>query len=90
MIVNDWVLICWWDNQSPLVRKIGRNPRWALPRIAQLPNYPPKSRKLPTKLCMATANGEFRKETHGVGSRDGVIIVDHGSRRKESNLMLGG
>ncbi|KAM7267915.1 hypothetical protein ACFE04_010081 [Oxalis oulophora] len=24
----------------------------------------------------------------GVGDKDGVIIVDHGSRRKESNLML--
>lgn len=24
----------------------------------------------------------------GVGDKDGVIIVDHGSRRRESNLML--
>ncbi|XP_010251142.1 PREDICTED: sirohydrochlorin ferrochelatase, chloroplastic isoform X2 [Nelumbo nucifera] len=27
-------------------------------------------------------------EKHGVSDRDGVIIVDHGSRRQESNLML--
>ncbi|XP_042502736.1 sirohydrochlorin ferrochelatase, chloroplastic isoform X2 [Macadamia integrifolia] len=29
-----------------------------------------------------------RREVHGLGDRDGVIIVDHGSRRQESNLML--
>ncbi|KAL0377404.1 UNVERIFIED_CONTAM: Sirohydrochlorin ferrochelatase, chloroplastic [Sesamum radiatum] len=29
-----------------------------------------------------------RKELKGVGGGDAVIIVDHGSRRKESNLML--
>ncbi|WJX78215.1 sirohydrochlorin ferrochelatase [Trifolium repens] len=28
------------------------------------------------------------QNSSGVGSDDGVIIVDHGSRRKESNLML--
>uniref|UniRef100_A0A2N9FUZ1 Uncharacterized protein n=1 Tax=Fagus sylvatica TaxID=28930 RepID=A0A2N9FUZ1_FAGSY len=29
-----------------------------------------------------------RQNPHAVGDKDGVIIVDHGSRRKESNLML--
>ncbi|PON84241.1 Cobalamin (vitamin B12) biosynthesis CbiX [Trema orientale] len=28
------------------------------------------------------------RNPHGVGGKDGIIIVDHGSRRKESNLML--
>lgn len=32
--------------------------------------------------------GGFRKPVNGVVEGDGVIIVDHGSRRKESNLML--
>ncbi|KFK35946.1 hypothetical protein AALP_AA4G058800 [Arabis alpina] len=32
-----------------------------------------------------TCLGRFR---NGVGDTDGIIIVDHGSRRKESNLML--
>jgi sirohydrochlorin ferrochelatase len=30
----------------------------------------------------------LEKNPHGVGDTDSVIIVDHGSRRKESNLML--
>ena len=38
-------------------------------------------------------NSSSRPETTGghdftVGENDGVIIVDHGSRRSESNLML--
>lgn len=37
---------------------------------------------------MATANGGVRVELNGIGDGDGVIIVDHGSRRQESNLML--
>lgn len=38
---------------------------------------------------MRSANGGLgQTNPHGVGDRDGIIIVDHGSRRKESNLML--
>ncbi|KAF2302384.1 hypothetical protein GH714_035892 [Hevea brasiliensis] len=35
-------------------------------------------------------NGKWRnyKEPTWIGEEDGLIIVDHGSRRKESNLML--
>lgn len=40
---------------------------------------------LSMKLCRAAAAGGSQ---HGVGDGDGLIIVDHGSRRKESNLML--
>ena len=39
-------------------------------------------------MCLGTGNGGFRQIPHGVGDKDGIIIVDHGSRRKESNLML--
>lgn len=46
------------------------------------------SRYLPTKGCLAAGNGGLGQQTNGVGDKDGVIIVDHGSRRKESNLML--
>ncbi|KAL4568349.1 hypothetical protein LXL04_023959 [Taraxacum kok-saghyz] len=35
------------------------------------------------RCCLGKENGGV-----GIGNRDGVIIVDHGSRRKESNLML--
>ncbi|KAD2073970.1 hypothetical protein E3N88_41894 [Mikania micrantha] len=33
-------------------------------------------------------NGGARQSIHGITNTDGLIIVDHGSRRKESNLML--
>lgn len=41
---------------------------------------------LQTRFCLGNGNGGVRSD--GIGKRDGVIIVDHGSRRKESNLML--
>ncbi|GAB4840786.1 hypothetical protein Ancab_021548 [Ancistrocladus abbreviatus] len=37
------------------------------------------------KVCFSM---EHRKEVYGVGESDAVIIVDHGSRREKSNLML--
>lgn len=49
---------------------------------------PLKREKLRSGLCLATANDGFRKALNGVAEGDGVIIVDHGSRRDESNLML--
>ncbi|KAG7985667.1 hypothetical protein I3843_03G038300 [Carya illinoinensis] len=39
-------------------------------------------------MCLTNTNGGIKRKPHEVGERDGVIIVDHGSRRKESNLML--
>ncbi|KAK4417795.1 Sirohydrochlorin ferrochelatase, chloroplastic [Sesamum alatum] len=70
-------------------REFGRGPGWAIPDFVKLCGGPLKSKYLPSRLCLATANGGgFRKELKGVGGGDGVIIVDHGSRRKESNLML--
>ncbi|CAK9161774.1 unnamed protein product [Ilex paraguariensis] len=74
--------------RSPITRETGRKNGWLLPRCVELRNYPSENSYLPTRLCLATANSGFRQEFHGVGDRDGVIIVDHGSRRKESNLML--
>ncbi|KAI3813142.1 hypothetical protein L1987_17858 [Smallanthus sonchifolius] len=38
--------------------------------------------------CLSNRNGGVRQLTHGITNTDGLIIVDHGSRRKESNLML--
>lgn len=45
-------------------------------------------RNLSGRLCLLERNGGVTLNPHGIGDRDGVIIVDHGSRRKESNLML--
>ncbi|KAI3452458.1 hypothetical protein Pfo_009122 [Paulownia fortunei] len=70
-------------------REIGRKPGWAIPHFFKLRQDPLKSKYLPSRLCLASANGGgFRKALKGVGESDGVVIVDHGSRRKESNLML--
>ncbi|KAF6143724.1 hypothetical protein GIB67_030614 [Kingdonia uniflora] len=42
----------------------------------------------PTKLKDFSTNLRMNAVRNGVGERDGVIIVDHGSRRQKSNLML--
>ena len=56
----------------------GTNQRWAPLKSSNSLNFSSKSRF----LCKSTQNSS------GVGPDDAVIIVDHGSRRKESNLML--
>ncbi|XP_052194894.1 sirohydrochlorin ferrochelatase, chloroplastic isoform X1 [Diospyros lotus] len=63
-----------------------RNTKWVLKSQVKPHIYPNKSRH-PSTLCLATGNGGF-SQTYRIGDRDGVVIVDHGSRRKESNLML--
>lgn len=62
-----------------------RKPGIAVPEFVKLHKGPSKSTYLPQRYCMATAN---REGLNGIEEGDGVIIVDHGSRRKESNLML--
>ncbi|KAI3713230.1 hypothetical protein L1987_71804 [Smallanthus sonchifolius] len=47
-----------------------------------------KPRGLQLTSCLTNGNGGVRQLTHGISNTDGLIIVDHGSRRKESNLML--
>ncbi|XP_004232317.1 sirohydrochlorin ferrochelatase, chloroplastic [Solanum lycopersicum] len=64
-----------------------RGPGIAVPEFVKLLKGPSKSRYLPQRYCMATSSREGLK---GIEEGDGVIIVDHGSRRKESNLMLNG
>ncbi|CAA2997095.1 sirohydrochlorin ferrochelatase, chloroplastic [Olea europaea subsp. europaea] len=74
--------------RSPTGRVTGRKPGWAIPELVRLRKNHLKNRYLPLRLCLATANGGVRVELNGIGDGDGVIIVDHGSRRQESNLML--
>ncbi|KAK9925367.1 hypothetical protein M0R45_033691 [Rubus argutus] len=63
----------------------GTNPSYAVLNFSNLQRGPSTSRN----LSMRSANGGLgQTNPHGVGDRDGIIIVDHGSRRKESNLML--
>ncbi|GFP98944.1 cytochrome c oxidase subunit 5c [Phtheirospermum japonicum] len=75
---------------NPTTRRyIGRNPGCAVPNFVKLRQDPLKCKYLPPRLCVTSENGGgFRKSLRGVDEGDGVIIVDHGSRRKESNLML--
>ncbi|KAM5581757.1 sirohydrochlorin ferrochelatase, chloroplastic [Rosa sericea] len=62
----------------------GPNPNPSL-NFSNLQRGPSRTRN----LSIGTGNGGLgQTNPHGVGDRDGVIIVDHGSRRKESNLML--
>ncbi|WMV17567.1 hypothetical protein MTR67_010952 [Solanum verrucosum] len=62
-----------------------RKPGIAVPEFVKLHKGPSKSRYLPQRYRMATSS---REGLNGIEEGDGVIIVDHGSRRKESNLML--
>ncbi|KAF7131621.1 hypothetical protein RHSIM_Rhsim09G0149800 [Rhododendron simsii] len=74
-------------SQKSVKSETGRSPNCILPRLVKVQKYPTKSRSSST-TCLATRNGGFNQQSHGIGNRDGVIIVDHGSRRKESNLVL--
>ncbi|XP_057539600.1 sirohydrochlorin ferrochelatase, chloroplastic isoform X2 [Amaranthus tricolor] len=74
--------------QSPvsLITARGRRIETA-PRIYR----PPKSikqKRLTSSLCFSMDQKSLNEGFSGVGQKDGVIIVDHGSRRKESNLLL--
>ncbi|XP_057762071.1 sirohydrochlorin ferrochelatase, chloroplastic isoform X3 [Arachis stenosperma] len=60
-------------------REKGTNTRWVSFKTS---NLSPKTPTLSRVLCLRA------KSYGGVGDGDAVIIVDHGSRRKESNLLL--
>lgn len=49
-------------------------------------NFHTKNHRTP-HMCLVAEHGGNHLAC-GVGEKDGIIIVDHGSRRKESNLML--
>ncbi|CAH9146883.1 unnamed protein product [Cuscuta epithymum] len=60
------------------------------PNFSKLGTSPLKTKYLcSSEPCFSTANSGIIMNTHRVvGDKDGLIIVDHGSRRMESNLML--
>ncbi|URE44342.1 Sirohydrochlorin [Musa troglodytarum] len=47
-----------------------------------------KNSTFPTNSSLSLGNEATGRVEHKVGEQDAVIIVDHGSRRQESNLML--
>lgn len=64
------------------------NRPWALPCSLKVDNVQSRRIKRRGSPCLARfENGELLRS--GIGDADGIIIVDHGSRRRESNIMLG-
>lgn len=76
-------------NQNLIPIKAGKrgNPRRTMLGFAQLYYYTQNAPGLQTRCCLGNGNGNGCVG-HGIGKKDGAVIVDHGSRRKESNLML--
>ncbi|QCD95264.1 sirohydrochlorin ferrochelatase, chloroplastic [Vigna unguiculata] len=66
----------------------GTNPRYLPIKSSNFLCCSSKPRNSSGFLCLSTQNDGFRENSGEVGGGDAVIIVDHGSRRKESNLML--
>lgn len=79
------MFFCCWNDESSTSTYPARKPTTAVPEFVKLHKGPSKFKYLPQRYRMVTAN---REGLNGIEERDGVIIVDHGSRRKESNLML--
>ncbi|KAK9119773.1 hypothetical protein Scep_017866 [Stephania cephalantha] len=72
-------------------RETIRNSGLVFPHLANPHRIPALRRNLlsvRSSSITAQNGGGFRREKHRLGAKDGVIVVDHGSRRKESNLML--
>ncbi|VVB00680.1 unnamed protein product [Arabis nemorensis] len=63
------------------------NRSWVLLNSLKVEKFRPQRGSRRVSPCFGSfENGGFLR--NGVGDSDGVIIVDHGSRRRESNLML--
>ncbi|KAK1285120.1 hypothetical protein QJS10_CPB20g01826 [Acorus calamus] len=65
-----------------------KNSRLVFPKNVKLQKQFSKSRLFCTSSCLSSGSESSKGEKQYVGRGDGVIIVDHGSRREESNLML--
>ncbi|KAE8710025.1 hypothetical protein F3Y22_tig00110328pilonHSYRG01131 [Hibiscus syriacus] len=74
--------------QSSSVHETARKSTWASNKSPKFQRVPSRIRKFSAKSSLSVENGGFKQFSDGVCEKDGVIIVDHCSRRKESNLML--
>ncbi|XP_017639930.1 sirohydrochlorin ferrochelatase, chloroplastic [Gossypium arboreum] len=74
--------------KSSSVDRTARKSTWASLKSPKFQRAPSRIRSFSAKSSLGFENGGFKQVPNGVGEKDGVIIVDHGSRRKESNLML--
>lgn len=57
------------------------------PRFVKLRESTQRKSLLPS-ICSSMDQKSLHEGAFGIGQKDGLIIVDHGSRRKESNLLL--
>nr|XP_043638997.1 sirohydrochlorin ferrochelatase, chloroplastic isoform X2 [Erigeron canadensis]XP_043638998.1 sirohydrochlorin ferrochelatase, chloroplastic isoform X2 [Erigeron canadensis] len=73
---------------SSLQVREGSNSSRTVLKFAMLHDHTRNVRRSHATSCLPNGDGGVRRESHGITNKDGVIIVDHGSRRKESNLML--
>ncbi|XWS40709.1 hypothetical protein CRYUN_Cryun17cG0018700 [Craigia yunnanensis] len=70
------------------VNETARKSTWAPLKSSHFQTDPSRSRNLSARSSLSFENGGFKQFPNGVGEKDRVIIVDHGSRHRESNLML--
>ncbi|KAK9052404.1 hypothetical protein SSX86_029033 [Deinandra increscens subsp. villosa] len=78
-------------NQSLIPTEAGKtgNSSRNMLGFARLHDSARNPRGLHSTSCLTNGNGGgVIQSSHGITNKDGLIIVDHGSRRKESNLML--
>ncbi|CAA6664315.1 unnamed protein product [Spirodela intermedia] len=61
---------------------------WVFPKSVKLHGNSSKTMSVSSTSCLSLRNEGSGGVKCLVGDRDGVIVVDHGSRRQESNLML--
>ena len=76
------------ESSSPVSKTGTNNSSWVVFNSSKLRRVRIGGRGLSRRLCLRTGNGGFRESSNGIRDKDGIVIVDHGSRRKESNLML--
>ncbi|XWS44150.1 hypothetical protein CRYUN_Cryun15aG0019800 [Craigia yunnanensis] len=74
--------------KSSSVNETARKSTWAPVKSLNFQRDPSRIRNFSARSSLSFENGGFKQFPNGVGEKDGVIIVDHGSRRRESNLML--
>ncbi|KAK8673492.1 hypothetical protein V6N13_111824 [Hibiscus sabdariffa] len=74
--------------KSSSVHETTRKSTWASLKFPNSQRDPSRTRNFSAKSSLSFGNGGFEQFPNGIGQKDGIIIVDHGSRRKESNLML--
>ncbi|XVF62615.1 hypothetical protein PTKIN_Ptkin09bG0022400 [Pterospermum kingtungense] len=70
------------------VNETARRSKWAPLISLNFQGKPSRIGNFSARLSLSFEDGGFKQFPNGVGEKDGVIIVDHGSRRRESNLML--